>query len=255
MLHKPVPLRVMDKIWLTPSVLRLRFFPLKSLSFVPGQFLSLTIPHLFSGKPIAKRAYSFSNSPEQALEEGIEITVKIVNGGLGSEYLKSLVRGATVLSHAPYGDLEIGANCQDQNLVWICTCTGVGPLKSYLYSEQYYQAPPDRVICVFGVRTPEDLFYQRDLEDSGAQIVYAISKSDRFEIKNSHTLYYPGRVTDYLSSLPKSWHWHRSKFYLCGQPNMIRDVESLLVDGHGIKQTKIHKEAFGTAFLQKPKAA
>src|SRR5438477_11165363 len=106
MYAKELICQVVDNTWLTPTVFRLRFEPLKRFKFEPGQFVSVLVPPTQESPTTVKRCYSFASSPLEAKNKGYyELCVKYVPGGRGTSYLASLKRGDTFRAFAPYGDM------------------------------------------------------------------------------------------------------------------------------------------------------
>ena len=85
---------------LTPTVLELTFEPNAPLDFKAGQFISIIVPGAGPGGRNLRRAYSIA-SPPGALP--IELCVKLVEGGPGTNYLYKLRPGDEFKGFAPYG--------------------------------------------------------------------------------------------------------------------------------------------------------
>jgi ferredoxin-NADP reductase len=241
MFAKEYTCRVLENIWVTPTVMRFRFEPLKRFTFEPGQFLSILVPPPEGTNQMVKRCYSFASSFEEAKYKGYyELCVKYVAGGLGSGYLASLRTGDTFQMMAPYGDFKFREIPSGGSICFIATGTGIAPFRSILYSRQFHTHRPDKAICIFGARGEEEALYKKDLEAAGVEVVIAVSQP------SSEWKGFTGRVTDYLKSLPPNWTWHTTDFYVCGNGEMVAEVTRLLQGGHGVSDRRIHKEAFST---------
>jgi ferredoxin-NADP reductase len=253
MFAKEYTCRVLENIWITPTVIRFRFEPLKKFTFDPGQFLSILVPPPEGTSQTVKRCYSFASSPEEAKYKGYyELCVKYVPGGLGSGYLASLRTGDTFQMMAPYGDFKFKDVRSGNALCFISTGTGIAPFRSILYSRRFHTQRPEKTLCILGVRGEEEALYQKDLETVGVEMVTAVSQP------SSEWTGFTGRVTDYLKSLPTTWAWHTTDFYVCGGGEMVTEVSRFLEGGHGVPERNIHKEAFSLTLgpkIQKPKTA
>lgn len=231
--------KVIEVVWLTPTVMRIRFSARKRIRFAGGQFISLYVPDLANGKTV-RRAYSFAAAPELAAEEGVyELCVKYLPGGVGSEFLKSLRPGDGFEATAPYGHYVYHPKeASHRNACFISTSTGVAPNRSIVLSEAFRDHPPLKTFFVYGARTEDEIIYPGEFEKLGLETVNAISRP------GPGFTGFHGRVTDYLRSLPASWHWHDTDFYVCGNAPMIEEVREILKGGHNVAPARIHAESF-----------
>lgn len=228
---------VLETGWLTPTVMRVRFTTKKRLTFQGGQFISLYVPGSGGGKMI-RRAYSFASSPEDAKQGMYELCVKYLPGGAGSSFIASLRKGDTFEATAPYGHYVYSPKNEHHNACFISTSTGVAPNRSIVLSEQFREHQPRKTLFLFGASSEDEIIYPGEFEKLGLETVNAISKPAQ------DFAGFRGRVTDYLRSLPVSWHWHNTDFYICGNAQMIQEVHEILKEGHGVQPSRIHAESF-----------
>jgi len=98
--------------------------------------------------------------------------------------------------------------------VFVATGTGIAPFYSMVRSGV------TGFTLLHGVDSPQDLYYQSELESAADCYIPCISREDQ-----SSGAYFRGRVTDYLQEhLPAA----RYDFYLCGRREMIREVTWLV---------------------------
>jgi ferredoxin-NADP reductase len=233
--------RVLDKTWVTPSVVRLRFEPDKKFIFEPGQFLSVVIPRGAGNAKAVKRCYSFSSSPEEAMKSAYEMHVKVVEGGLGSGFLSELLAGETFVAWGPYGDFGFRGLAADQSICFISTGTGIAPFKSMVTSKRFQENFPKKALCLFGARTENELICPGVFEAAGVETVYAVSQPT--EQWNG----YRGRVTDFLRTHPGSNRWFATDFYLCGNGEMVSEAGEVLRGSYGVPPTAMHQELFSAS--------
>lgn len=261
---KPVKCRVEESRWLSPTTLQIGFGVPEIFHFRAGQFISVVIPAVpvFPGAPAVpiawlgrwafgrwasgsfgggpksiKRCYSLSSSPEAAQENRYELCIKLVPGGRGSQYMANLKVGDVFDAFAPYGQF-VFKSAPKRNIVFISTSSGVAPFRSMVQSPSFYENCPKRVVFISGCRTESEILYPRELEATGIEVVRAVSQAtpafDGFH----------GRVTDYLKSLGSDWCWHDTDFYICGNPEMVAEVETILKVARGVSAQNIHRELF-----------
>lgn len=231
---KRVQCRVEASSWLSPSVLSINFSCSKPFGFEAGQFVAVVIP-TSHGK--IKRCYSLASSPELARLNQYELCVKFVPGGIGSTYLAGLTAGGTFEAFAPYGHFTL-RNTQARNLVFISTATGIAPLRSMVLGNAIERMNIERIVFIAGSRTENEILYPSEFEALGVEVIRAVSRAQ------SSFQGFNGRVTDYLNTLPPNWCWQQSDFYICGNPDMVFEVENLLKVGHAVKAKNIYRELF-----------
>src|SRR3954451_19967505 len=86
---------------LTPTVFETTFATEQPLPFEAGQFISVIIPGAGPKGRDLRRAYSIASGPETV---PVELCVKLVEDGPGTNYLHSLKPGDPFRIMAPYGD-------------------------------------------------------------------------------------------------------------------------------------------------------
>lgn len=234
---------VLEHVWLTPTVMRIRFRCAKVIKFQGGQFLSVVVPDVVGGGKPVKRAYSFASSPEEGRDGVYELCVKYQAGGLGSEFLASLKPGDKFTAQAPYGHYLYHAR-PGHNACFISTSTGVAPNRSIVLSEEFRAHPPEKTLFLYGASFENEIIYPETYP--GVEVVNCISRA------GEGFAGFRGRVTDYLRGLPVAWQWHTTDFYICGNAQMISEVREILTGGHGVQPARIHAESF---FPKKSKSA
>lgn len=219
---------------LTPSVFQLSCEPHESFQFEAGQYISVAIPGVGPGGRTLRRAYSIASVPG---ETQIQLCVKRVEHGPGSGYLGSLKPGDAFKAIAPYGDFVYEPKL-GKSVFFIATGTGIAPIRSMVLSDVYQSNPPQKAVCLLGVRGREDILYENDLANvSGLEFVIALSQA------SESWKGFKGRVTDYVKALESSYPWTESDFYLCGHGGMVDEVKEFLEDKGVIKES-IHHEIY-----------
>ena len=225
--------RVIQKVDLTPSVFQLEVQPEQRFSFKGGQFISVVIPGAGKNGRNLRRAYSIASWPEK---DGIELCIKRVEGGPGTQYLYSLKPGDSFEAYAPYGDF-VYKTPPEKKVMFIATGTGLAPFRSMVFSKDYKSAPPQSAMAVFGITTDEEVLYQKEMS-AVTDWVCCLSRNE-----NPNWEGVQGRVTQYLNQLPEQHSWDNTEYYLCGNGAMITEVKQLLVS-KGVDKKSIFQEIY-----------
>lgn len=227
---------------LTPTVFEICFDPKPSqpgqpeFAFEAGQFVSIVIPGAGPKGRDLRRAYSIASGPEV---RPVELCVKLVEEGPGTNYLYKLRTGDIFRGFAPYGDFTFELKA-GRHACFISTGTGLAPFRSIIQSHAYRNAPAASTLCLLGVREEDELLYMEELgADRLIQWVPAVSRP----IATGNWSGFRGRVTDYLRSLGTEYPWAETEFYLCGGGAMI-DETKLILAGHGVLKESIHQEIY-----------
>jgi benzoyl-CoA 2,3-dioxygenase component A len=113
-----------------------------------------------NGNAHLPRLYSVS-SPRDGERPGyhnISLTVKREAGGIASNYICDLEKGAKVKVTGPFGATFLMPNDTDAKLLMICTGTGSAPMRAFTMQRQRSGAK-SRMTMFFGARTPGALPY------------------------------------------------------------------------------------------------
>lgn len=223
---------------LTPKV---KSFTLKvededKLNFEAGQFITLDLP--VGTKRLDRwKSYSLANAP--GASDTLELCIVKMEGGKGTQYLfENLEEGETLSFKGPEGSFILPTNL-DQELILICTGTGVAPFKSMVDHVFFNDLPFKKIHLIFGTRNEEEILYRETFEqyaksDSRFEYSVCLSREEpneswpgHFNSGYVHQIYnqkYPKDGTDRL-------------FMLCGWSEMIDDaVEQLSSLGYSRQQ-------------------
>ncbi len=225
---------------LTPTVFEISFEGEKTqpehpeLRFDAGQFISIVIPGAGPKGRDLRRAYSIASQPDA---RPVELCVKLVEDGPGTNYLYKLRAGDQFKGFAPYGDFVYEPK-PGRSACFIATGTGIAPFRSMVFSSAYRATPPQKAWCLMGVRSEDELVYEKEMMDLPsltwvAAVTQPIGKYDGFK----------GRVTDWLRAQGDSFPWLETEFYLCGNGAMISEVKDLLAT-RGVQKDSIHQEKY-----------
>jgi ring-1,2-phenylacetyl-CoA epoxidase subunit PaaE len=243
------PLRVARKIVETKSAVSLVFeVPADkqaAFRFGPGQYLTLFLE--IEGERVA-RSYSISSSP--AMDRELQVTVKRVPGGRGSNFIVDRVReGDQIRVSPPAGHFfRPPATSGPHHWALFAVGSGITPIFSILKTVLLTE-PGAIVTLVYGNRDQTEIIYDQLLKE--LETKYAA----RFKV--IHVLSQPiepwagnrGRcqgetlrriVTEVLARGPKN-----IESFLCGPDEFMNSVRAELQNS-GIGAAQIHQESFTT---------
>jgi len=223
------------------KVFRLRLPEDSSFSFVPGQFVMVSIPGLVdkNGRPVAK-SYSIASSPSET--GAIEMCIAKFETGALSPLLFKAKTSDEVIITGPYGVFKLKSPVAP-GTVFIAGGTGLAPLMSmirYLYNSGH----KEKLWLFYSVGEPSLFLFKDELmryqKSNGLKLVVSTSNP------NSDWQWEKGRASDtfpkYLQQLngdevPKELR----QFYVCGPPVMVKDTITML-EQLGFRKENIHKE-------------
>lgn len=115
-----------------------------------------------AGKPHAIRLYSVASprDGEKPNAGNLALTVKREKGGLASNWLCDLQKGARIEVTGPFGATFLMPNDPAATIIMICTGTGSAPFRGF--TERRRRAMPDAsggLVLFFGARRQEELPY------------------------------------------------------------------------------------------------
>ncbi len=197
-----------------------------------GQSVGITPPGTDeNGRPHHPRLYTVS-SPRDGERPGagnISLTVKREPGGLCSNYLCDLERGAQVAVSGPYGETFLMPEDARARLIMICTGTGAAPFRAFTMRHQ--RVMPDvtgALHLFFGARSPDQLPYFGPLakvpEDFLAKH-FAFSR-----LPDAPRVHVQDKLREQAATLAPMLDDANTYIYLCGLKAMEDGVEAALSD-------------------------
>ena len=221
----------MSEKWLTTKVVENRhwtdtLFSLRvegaQLNFQAGQFVRIALD--IDGQRIA-RAFSFVNPPQ---DPTLEFYGVIVPEGPLSPRLAKLGAGDSLyVAGNPAGFLVLREVPDAQTLWLISTGTGLAPFLSILRTDTPWQRFKN-IVVVHAVRHANELAYREVIEGTRARYVSFVSREAA-----AGSL--PGRIPAAIADgrLEKSAGLAldpaTSHVMLCGNPQMLKDVQAVLI--------------------------
>jgi len=219
------------------DVYDIRFTKPEAFTFVAGQFVLLDVPLVDNPSDIQTRAFSLASTPT---ESELVIVAKMKEGGRASRWIAEQLKiGTTVAMKGPFGNFKLDAQT-DKEYLFVATSTGVGPFRSQIITA-LEAGDTRRMDLIFGVRAEEDLFWKEEFESLSRQyenFFLHIALSGPGPSWTGHT----GRVQTLVPHVAKEF--FRKHIYVCGSPNMTKDLKQLCLEQWGVQKQDLHVEGY-----------
>lgn len=249
--------RIAQKIDLSPELFILRVVPngWELPDFKPGQFAVLGLPgtakrtefsdpeeKLKNPDKMIKRAYSIASSSEN--KEYIEFYVALVRSGGLTPRLFALNPGDKVFLGPKFtGMFTLDMVKENSNIIMLSTGTGLAPYMSMLRTI-LKQSMENHFVVVHGARHSWDLGYRSELmtlRSICTKLTYipAISRPKDEQLEWTGEIGYIQNIWERKKELlPFEVTPDNTHILLCGNPSMIDEMVTILIDEGHIEHTK-----------------
>lgn len=219
----------------------------KEIEFKSGQFVNLAFE--LNGE-MYRRPYSIASSPSN--KNQIQLCINLVENGKFTPKLFEKKEGDKVMLKGPLGLFTLKDETQSSpKIAFICTGTGIAPLRSMLKSIFEKQEEQNTTIdeeegiienyeltLIFGTRTEDSIILEKEFKEyqnKYPNFKYYIVLSQSSENWEGRKGYVQNNF-DMIDPL-------NTDVYICGVPKMIESVNEKLLE-MGMTQEKIHFEKF-----------
>ena len=209
---------------------------LEQFDFIPGQFVTLDLPiHEKVNK--RWRSYSIASWPDGT--NVFELVIVLDKEGVGTNYLFNKIKeGDTLILRGPQGIFTLRETL-DEDLVLICTGTGIAPFRSMVHHIKKQQIPHKNLYLIFGCRTQSTLLYYNELvqlqqELPGFNYIPVLSREE-WQGKTG----YVHQVYEEICADKRP-----AYFYLCGWKGMLDEAKKRILE-MGYDKKAIHLEIYG----------
>ena len=211
-------------------------------AFQAGQFVTMDLP--VSEKRLKRwRSYSIASAPNgttNILEFSISRAAESTGG---TKYLfDEAVIGTAIKFKGPDGTFTLKHDVAENDLIFICTGTGVAPFKSIIDDIVHKKIAPRHIHLIFGARKEADILYRKEFEALATETDWfsydvALSREPDWQGAKGyvHQIYlekYKNKTTD-------------RHFYICGWTNMIDEAVENLMLTLAYERSQIHYELYG----------
>ncbi len=195
-----------------------------NMDFQAGQFFHIIIDkNNPDDEQSGFRPFSILNSPDDAKSRNIiDSFIKLIPGGLASEYIKNLDIGEEVFLRGPYGRFQLDAN--NNKHLFLCTGTGITPIHSII--AQNINTDKE-LILLHSAKTKEELLYYEKFQEWNRthNNFHHFATLTREESPDWEGL--KGRITQHLDMLGDI---SDKTVYICGVKDFIIDLLSMTKD-------------------------
>ena len=201
----------------------------KSICFLPGQFVVVLCPQ---EKKVIRRAYSVASPPSKGTSSPrqagrIDLVIKLVEGGVVTNWFWSLKEGDSLQVHGPFGKFVLPEPIET-DLVFIATGTGIAPFRSMAH-QLLKNGLSENITLLFGARYDHQIPYDKEflqLADAHDNFIYIPTISRPRPEWSGETGYVQTKVEKFFSD-PEG-----KQVYICGLTEMIEAVqENCLAQG------------------------
>jgi benzoyl-CoA 2,3-epoxidase subunit A len=184
-----------------------------------------------SGAPPQVRLYSIASprDGEKPNANNVSLTVKREAGGVCSNYLCDLPKGAKIKVTGPFGGTFLMPNDPAAHIIMICTGTGSAPFRAF--TERRRRAMPQapgRLVLFFGARRPEELPYFGPLQKVPARLLTQYLCYSR--VPGEPKIYVQDRLRAEGPSVAALLKEPNTHVYICGLKGMESGVDEAFSD-------------------------
>ncbi len=155
-----VSAKLVEKTWLSATVLQVALRPDSAFPYQPGQYVNLVA----DGSLV--RSYSLASVPQ--LDADLILHVRILPSGRMSSWLQSAPVGTQLALRGPAGECFYVPGRPTQPLLLCGVGTGLAPLYGVL-RDALRQGHSGPIAIVHGARSPSGLYLRRQLTELAAQ--------------------------------------------------------------------------------------
>jgi ferredoxin-NADP reductase len=216
----------------------------EAAAFEPGQYMTIGV---YADEILYQRPYSVASAPVTRSEEGYEMYVRLVPILKFTTLLWRLPVGHKMRMIGPKGRFMLQPD-DDRTHLFVSTGTGIAPFIS-MCRQLIHDGVPRRTIMLNGCSYQDELGYRDLLEGWQREGTYPLSYvptiSRPQEARNAGWAGRTGRAEAVVADVCREHGLAPGDTiaYLCGNPDMIINVESELL-GLGFPESDVKKELY-----------
>lgn len=187
------------------------------------------------GKPV-RRAYSIASPPRE--NDRLELVIKLVQGGVVTNWFWTLKEGDAVRVHAPFGKFVLPEKV-DFDILFVAVGTGIAPFRSMIL-EMLPAGFKGKITLLFGTRYDDRIPYHEEFTDLARKhpnFTYIPTISRPGPGWKGETGYVQTKVEKFFSD-PAG-----KRIYICGLNEMIQAVQEAALR-LGYAKEQVHYEKY-----------
>ncbi|MHC4917804.1 MAG: FAD/NAD(P)-binding protein [Planctomycetota bacterium] len=153
--YLPVQAELAEVVTETPTIKTFCLKPEKPIPFKAGQFMQLTVPGLGEAP--------FTPSSDPRVSDRMEITV--LKTGAVTDKLHDLEAGAKLGLRGPFGKGYPLDELAGKQVVLVGGGVGLAPLRALIYALLAEPEKYEKIVILYGARTPAELSFRRQYEE------------------------------------------------------------------------------------------
>jgi ferredoxin/flavodoxin---NADP+ reductase len=215
-----------------------------AIPFVPGQYMTTGV---IADEKMLQRPYSIASAPETADTTGYEFFVRHVPVVRFTTALWRLQVGHRMRMIGPKGKFTLEPEDARTHL-YVSTGTGIAPFMSMI-RQSMADGKPRKTVMLNGCSFADELGYRAELEqweqDPAYRVTYVPTVSRPSDARNAGWAGRTGRAEGVIKDVCKdlSLKPEKTVVYICGNPEMILNVERELMD-RGFPEFHVKKELY-----------
>ena len=204
-------------------------------TFKAGQFIMLDLP---IDSKYTNRSYSIASAPSN--DNIFELCIVLNPNGLGTPYMfKNFEIGSKVMISKVLGKFVL-PEAIEHDICFICTGTGIAPLRAQLWDIINRKAPHKNIYMVFGNRWEKDIVYRKEMEDLEKEypefkFLPVLSRTN--EGWNGKTGYVHAVYEEIFKDRRPAY------FFICGWADMLKEARQR-IEGMGYDRKSIRFESY-----------
>lgn len=226
-----------DKRLIGLDLYELRFSKSDDFTYQSGQFVLFDVPAVGASDDIQTRAYSIASHRD---EKELLFLIKLKENGRASLWIRDvLAPGTDVRMQGPLGLFTISHDNENDS-IFIATGTGLAPFRAMI-PEVLDRAPMLRTTLFFAVRTEDDFFWHAEIDAWKRRGNFSF-----FPIISAPTTSWSGLTGRVQEIVPRVMDQAlvSSRFYVCGNPAMTKDVRKLAIEEWRVPKEQVHAEGY-----------
>ncbi len=204
-------------------------------SFKAGQFIMIDLP---IDSKYTNRSYSIASAP--ADDNTFELCIVLKPDGLGTPFIFSNIHeGSKVMVSKVLGKFQL-PEVIDRDICFICTGTGIAPLRSMLVYILQRGIEHKNLYMVFGNRWEKDIIYRSEMEQlekeyPSFKFIPVLSRNN--DGWTGKTGYVHGAYEEIFADRRPAY------FYICGWTDMLREARHR-IEAMGYDKKSIRFESY-----------